>query len=198
KPFIYLYGLKSGYLNGAPFRADTIIDPAKSAIAHRYNTGGAARPRVQLARSDNGAAVAIAQEFGISRVRQFVEKITGTNPVESELLAIGAGKGSEVSPLQLAAAYTIFANNGLRVLPKAILAAYYSEDKLKISEEKTVRVIDAGPSYIVTRMLQSAIGDGPDGQYGTARMARKLSGLESVELAGKTGTSDSDLWFVGF
>src|SRR5437899_5577386 len=47
-------------------------------------------------------------------------------------------------------------------------------------------------------MLQSAIGDGPDGQYGTAKIARKLSGLESVELAGKTGTGDNDLWFVGF
>src|SRR5947208_3510923 len=124
KPFIYLYGLKSGYLNGAPFRADTIIDPAKSAIAQRYNTGGAARPRVQLARSDNGATVAIAQEFGISRVRQFVAKITGTNPVESEMIAIGAGKGIELSPLQLAQAYTIFPNNGMKVAPRAIWAAY--------------------------------------------------------------------------
>jgi len=48
-------------------------------------------------------------------------------------------------------------------------------------------------------MLQSVIGDGPDGQYGTARTARKLSLLDSTTaLAGKTGTGDNDLWFVGF
>lgn len=48
-------------------------------------------------------------------------------------------------------------------------------------------------------MLQSVIGDGPDGQYGTARTARKLSLLDSTTaLAGKTGTDDNDLWFVGF
>jgi len=114
------------------------------------------------------------------------------------MVAIGAGKGIELTPLQLAQAYTIFPNNGVRVAPKSIWAAYDNETKLKIPEEKPVRVIDAGPSYIVTRMLQSVIGDGPDGQYGTAKIARQLSGLESVELAGKTGTGDNDLWFVGF
>jgi penicillin-binding protein 1A len=48
-------------------------------------------------------------------------------------------------------------------------------------------------------MLQSVVGDGPHGKYGTARMARNLSGLDStVALAGKTGTGDNDLWFAGF
>ena len=60
-------------------------------------------------------------------------------------------------------------------------------------------MIDTGRSFVVARMLQSVIGDGPDGQYGTARMARKLSGLKSSDaLAGKTGTGDADLWFIGF
>src|SRR5439155_21066466 len=43
------------------------------------------------------------------------------------------------------------------------------------------------------------VDDEPDGQYGTAKMASELSGLDSsVALAGKTGTGDNDLWFVGF
>jgi membrane peptidoglycan carboxypeptidase len=200
KPFVYLYGIKSGYLNGAPFRADTIIDPNRSPAAERYyTTAGIARARVQLARSDNRAAVALGHEFGPARVKEFLAKVLGIDPVATEILAIGAGKGSEVTPLQLASAYTIFANNGMRVSPKALWAAYDNETRLNIPEEKTVRVIDAGPPFVVTRMLQSVIGDGPDGQYGRAKMARQLSGLEaSVALAGKTGTSNSDLWFVGF
>jgi penicillin-binding protein 1B len=185
KPFLYTYGIKSGYLNGAPFRADTVI--------------GSARARIQLARSDNGAAVAIADAFGIPRVREFIRKATGANPVESEMIAIGAGKGIELSPLQLASAYTIFPNNGMKVAPRAIWAAYDNEKKLTIAEEEPVRVIDAGAPFIVTRMLQSVVGDGPDGHYGTARAARTLAGLHStVALAGKTGTGDNDLWFVGF
>src|SRR5947208_7697126 len=87
KPFIYLYGLKSGYLNGAPFRADTIIDPSKSEAAERYSTDGAARARVELARSDNGAAFAIGQEFEIPRVKEFLAKALGIDPVATEILA---------------------------------------------------------------------------------------------------------------
>ena len=42
------------------------------------------------------------------------------------------------------------------------------------------------------------IGDGPNGKYGTAKAARKLPGLDStVALAGKTGTDDHNLWFIG-
>ena len=96
KPFVYLYGINSGSYAGQRFRADTIIDPSGNPTAQRYTTGGAASATVQLARSDNGAAVAIAQEFGISRVRDFIAKVTGANPVASELLAIGAGKGIEL------------------------------------------------------------------------------------------------------
>jgi membrane peptidoglycan carboxypeptidase len=57
---------------------------------------------------------------------------------------------------------------------------------------------DAGAAGVLAQMLHAIIGDGPDGQYGT-EMARKLSGLDaSIPLAGKTGTGDNDLWFVGF
>ena len=199
KPFVYLYGINSGSFDRRPFRADTVIDPAKYPVARRYTTGGPARATVQLARSDNGAAIALAHEFGISHVRDFIAKVTGTNPVASELLAIGAGKGMELSPLQVAQAYTVFPNNGLKVAPKSITEVYDGERKLESNEEKPIRIVDAGPPLMVARMLQGVVGDGPDGQYGTARMVRKLSGLDStVALAGKTGTGDSDLWFVGF
>jgi membrane peptidoglycan carboxypeptidase len=199
KPFVYLYGVQSGSYAGQRFRPDTIIDPARSSAAQRYTTGGAAPATVQLARSDNGAAVAIAEQLGIPRVRDFIAKVTGANPVTSELIAIGAGKGIEITPLQLAAAYTIFPNNGVKVSPNPIAAVYDGEIKIEIPNKKAILVMDAGAPLTVTQMLQAVIGDGPDGQFGTARMARKLSGLDSsVTLAGKTGTGDNDLWFVGY
>jgi penicillin-binding protein 1A len=162
KPFVYLYGIHSGSLYGKPFRADTVIDPSRKPIAERYTTGGAARATVQLARSDNGAAVAIAQEFGIERVRDFIAKVTGANPTASELLAIGAGKGIELSPLQLAAAYTIFTNNGIKSAPNPIAAMYDNDARIKIPEQKSsqarsrngsfARVLRWWPSRLKTKL----------------------------------------------
>jgi len=199
KPFVYLYGINSGSINGRPFGRDTIIDPARVPAAERYTTAGPGRATVQLARSDNGAAVAIAEQFGISRIRDFIAKVTGANPVTSELIAIGAGKGMGLSPLDLAVAYTIFPNNGVKSEPNPISAVYENGTRLTLSKHKPIRLADADAASVVTHMLQNVIGDGPDGQYWTAKMARKLSGLDtSVALAGKTGTGDNDLWFVGF
>lgn len=199
KPFVYLYGINSGSLNGRPFGPDTIIDPTKAPLAQRYTTGGAATATVELARSDNGAAVALASQLGIFRVRDFIANVTGTNPVESELIAIGAGKGMELSPLDLAAAYTIFPNDGMKVPLKAIWGVYDGDQKLAAPETNASRVVDVGAARTVTRMLQSVVGDGPDGRYGTAKTTRQISGLDDgIPLAGKTGTGDNDLWFVGF
>jgi membrane peptidoglycan carboxypeptidase len=134
------------------------------------------------------------------RVKDFIAKVTGANPMASELIAIGAGKGIELTPLQLASAYTVFTNNGVKVATTSIGAVYDGERKLETAAEQANRVnVDAGAALTLTRMLQSVVDDGPDGQYGTARMARKFAGLDSsVALAGKTGTGDADLWFVGF
>lgn len=98
----------------------------------------------------------------------------------------------------MASAYTIFADNGVKALSKPFSAIYDNEGQAKIPDDKPVPVVDPGAAFIVTQMLRSTIGDGADGQYGTAKIARKLSGLESADLAGKTGTGDNDLWFVGF
>jgi membrane peptidoglycan carboxypeptidase len=198
KPFLYLCAVTSG-LNGRPFGPDTIIDPANSPAAQRYSTGGAASAVVQLARSDNGAAVTIVSKLGISLARNCIANLTGTNPAETELIAIGAGKGMELSPLDLAAAYTVFPNNGVKVAPTPIRAI---DDGVstEASEAQMVRIVRPGAPLVVARMLQAVVGHGPEGQYGTARMVRKISGLDAtVPLAGKTGTAgDNDLWFVGF
>jgi membrane peptidoglycan carboxypeptidase len=197
KPFLYLCTVMSG-LNGRPFGPETSIDPVESPAEQRYSTGGAASATVQLARSDNGAAVAIAKKLGIPRSRNCFAKLTGANPVESELVAIGAGKGMELSPLELAVAYTIFANHGIKVMPNPI-SAIYDNEKVKLSNRKSVQVVKPSAADTVTQMLRAVIGDGADGRYGTGRVARKVAELDStVPLAGKTGTAgDTDLWFVG-
>ncbi len=147
-----------------------------------------------------GAAVALASQLGIARVRDFIAKVTGANSVATEQIAIGAGKGIELSPLDLAAAYTIFPNHGIKTAPTPMRAVYDNETQVKLAERKSLKVVNPGAADTVACMLQAVIGDGPAGRYGTARVARKLPGLDSsMPLAGKTGTAgDTDLWFVGF
>jgi membrane peptidoglycan carboxypeptidase len=116
KPFLYGLALASGQHNG-PFTAATIIDPRHEGIAAGFrpssHVGAPSRARVLLARSDNGGAVALLNTVGVDQFRQFVQALTGALPGSSGMIAIGGGAGSELSPLQLARAYSIFPNNGL-------------------------------------------------------------------------------------
>jgi penicillin-binding protein 1B len=99
----------------------------------------------------------------------------------------------EVTPLQLAGAYTVFPNAGLRAEPLGIAAVLSSSgQRLERNSIKVDRVVSEATAFLVTYLLQGVI------ERGTASSARKL-GLKGP-LAGKTGTTDNyrDSWFVGY
>ncbi|HEV7397312.1 MAG TPA: transglycosylase domain-containing protein [Pyrinomonadaceae bacterium] len=203
KPFLYALGLASGQ-NPGPFTAATIIDPRREGIAENFrptsHVGGPSRARVLLARSDNGAGVAVLNMVGIDRFRQFIQALTGSSPGSTGMIAIGGGAGSEFSPLQLARAYAIFPNQGLMPSLTPFAAAFREGNPLKINETSPARMLDPGAAFVTAEMCRSVVGWGPDGNAGTAKNAPRLAGLESsVNVAGKTGTGQtSDVWFVGF
>ena len=103
-------------------------------------------------------------------------------------LALGS---SEVTLLDLAAAYGVFANQGLRVEPRFIIRITDSQGNL-IDENmpKTEQVISPETAYLITSMLQSVI------DHGTGRRAKDLG----RPAAGKTGTTNdmNDAWFIGY
>jgi penicillin-binding protein 1B len=203
KPFIYLKAIERGRHNG-PFTAATIIDPANDPVDDyrpRGHVGPPARVRTLLARSDNGAAVVAAHDARLVDVRSFIYQLTGSRSDKvTGMLAIGGSAGSEVSPLSLASAYTIFPNNGLKLNETPFAAVYQNGVKLDIARPALTRAVDAGCSFVLTQMMRSVVGHGPDGRYGTARHAMQLAGLPARhEVSGKTGTGEvSDFWFVGF
>ena len=96
-------------------------------------------------------------------------------------------------PLELTAAYAVFANGGLRTKPINI---QYVEDRngeiLIESQVQRERVLDENVAYLVTHLLEGVI------QNGTGRRVR-LMGL-TRPAAGKTGTTNdfTDAWFVGY
>lgn len=96
----------------------------------------------------------------------------------------------EVSPLELASAYTAFANEGIQSRPLAILRVEDSSGNiLEEYRPQQKQVISPSTAFLVTDMLRSVVENGT-GQ--NARLARPV--------AGKTGTTEkgTDLWFAGY
>ena len=105
-------------------------------------------------------------------------------------MALGA---FETSPLEIAAAYAVFANSGVRVEPNAIVGVQTSDGTvLDRKETPLTPALPADAVFLVNSMMRGAV------DRGTASGAR-AGGIKGV-LAGKTGTTNDyrDAWFVGF
>jgi penicillin-binding protein 1A len=109
-------------------------------------------------------------------------------------MALGAGS---VTPLEMAAAYSVFANGGYQVQPQLIQRVTDSQGRVLQEArpqvlDETARVIDARNAFVMNSMLQEVT------RSGTAARAQQL--LKRPDLYGKTGTTNDsmDAWFAGF
>ena len=105
-------------------------------------------------------------------------------------VALGA---FEVSPLEIASAYSVFANSGVRVEPIAIVGVLTSDGRVLDRKETPLSpALPADAVFLVDSLMRGAV------DRGTASGAR-AGGVKGV-LAGKTGTTNDyrDCWFVGF
>nr|MBA2564792.1 PBP1A family penicillin-binding protein [Gemmatimonadota bacterium] len=148
--------------------------------------------REALTRSINVATVKLQQEIGTGTVLQYARESGLTTPLPSvPSLGIGAG---EVIPIEVAAAYTVYPNLGVRVEPEPILRI---EDRngrvLRSFEPKRRRVLEEKAAYIMLSILSDVV------ERGTARFGVRGKGFKAA-AAGKTGTTNesTDSWFVGF
>jgi penicillin-binding protein 1A len=156
-------------------------------------SGGMTTLRDALAHSLNQVTVRLAYEFlSPSEIISYARRMGISSPMQPNLsIALGT---SEVSPLELARAYTTFANNGvwsdvlpvLRVLDKNghVIAEHQPSSHFGL---------DPATNYVMVTMLKDVI------DRGTGIAARARYGLD-IEVAGKTGTTQSqrDAWFAGF
>lgn len=199
KPFVYLAALAQGQHKGEPFTAATILDPHNDDVDNyrpQNHVGDPACVRALLARSDNGAAVIAAHDAGLSSVRELIRKATGAYSEElTGMLAIGGSAGTEVSTLEMAEGYSLFAGAGVKVCSTPLGAVYRDGIKLNLPNGDPVRIADSGPAYVVMQMMRSVLRPG-----GTASGALSMAGLSSdAQVSAKTGTGQvADLWFVGF
>ncbi len=190
KPFVYLAGVEHG-LTPETVREDgplNIKGWTPENYSHEYF--GPVTLTKALSLSLNTVAVRVGMEVGPKTVATTARRLG----VQSELqanasLALGT---SEVTPLELVAAYAPFANGGSRVQPYVIARVKSAAGKTLYQRKAppSARVVD--PEYVAMMnvMMQETL------LTGTARKAE----LPGWQAAGKTGTSQDfrDAWFIGY
>lgn len=142
--------------------------------------------REAMVRSLNVVAVDAALRVGLGNVSEMAERMGLEQAHGYPSLALGT---SEATPLDIASAYTTFANDGTRVEPLAIRAVRVSGEAATPTVAAKTRVLSPQMAYVVTETLTEVAN------RGTAARIRSLG--YKGPAAGKTGTS-RDAWFVGY
>jgi len=195
KPIVYAYAIEQGFTQNtmildAPvvFRGmDRDNDWRPENFSKKYL--GEITLRKALAISQNIPAVRLIERLGPQSVIQFAHRLGIESNLEPNLsLALGT---SEVSLLNLTAAYAVFPRGGEWIEPFAILEVTDHRERIIWSARPLKRlVMSREGAAIITNMLEGVVREG------TARQARTLPG----PIAGKTGTTDNynDALFIGF
>jgi penicillin-binding protein 1A len=217
KPFIYAAALAKGY---SP--ATTVLDEPIEIENNKnnwkpenygHNYSGSMRLRTALAKSKNLVSIRLLQEIGLGHALNYAKKFGFKKKTLPANLTLTLGTGS-ATPLEMATAYSSFANGGFKVDsyfirkiinrdgeeiynadPVAVCASNCkpNSELLKNSMKNPAkRIMKPYVNYQINSMLRSVA------QVGTAARASAMLGRQ--DLAGKTGTTDDqkDAWFCGF
>jgi penicillin-binding protein 1B len=144
--------------------------------------------RSALERSLNLATLRVAERIGFDRVAALARRMGINGEVRGyPSVALGA---FEVTPLELAGAYTAFANGGTRSEPHGLLRVVAADgSELRTYEYESRVVLRPEVAYLITSLMEGVINRGT----GAGVRARGFT----LPAAGKTGTS-RDGWFAGY
>jgi len=193
KPIIYAAAFEKGY------SPETLIMDKPFAV--RNNDGSKWKPenndkkyygpttlRDGLVFSRNIVTIKLLQKTGIKPVIKLAKTMGIHSSLEPELtLALGA---SNVSLLEITAAYTTFANNGIYHDPVCITSVKDKNGRVKPWQQaKPRRALSSKTSELINSLLSEVI---------TRGTGQKAKGVRNA--AGKTGTTDNnmDAWFIGY
>jgi penicillin-binding protein 1A len=193
KPIIYLTALNEGMRPDMMLRDQPLSYTDSTGQLwqpHNYNNEyhGDVTMRKALELSLNTATVRLLEKVGVSNVIALAKSLHITSNFSPNLsLALGS---TEVSPIELAAAYATIAREGRYIAPTAIrnVLTNQGEDLHQVTQEEQVLPVET--TYTLIDMMKGVINRGT---------AAKAAGMP-YNLAGKTGTTNDfrDAWFVGF
>ncbi|MBI2509663.1 MAG: penicillin-binding protein, partial [Betaproteobacteria bacterium] len=203
KPFIYSAALEKGFtaatiINDAPLTFTAAQTGSEPWEPKNYDGKfeGPMRLRTGLVKSKNLVSVRILQAISPQYAQDYIARFGFDPKLHPPYLTMALGAGN-VTPLQMAAAYSIFANGGYRVTPYFIERVedargnVLQEAKPAAAGAAAERVIDERNAFIMSSIMRDVV------RMGTGARAMKLG---RNDLAGKTGTTNEfvDAWFCGF
>jgi penicillin-binding protein 1B len=144
--------------------------------------------RYALMRSDNNATIGLAAMVGFDRVAALARDAGVKSARGTPSVAIGT---YAATPLDMAGAYTVFANNGLHLEPWMLASVRTpSGDVVEDYTPASRQVLDPRVSFLTTSMMEDVLRG-----EGSGAGVRNMGFVSPA--AGKTGTSH-DAWFAGF
>jgi penicillin-binding protein 1A len=202
KPFLYATAFEHGVM------PETVVDDlplqATDGGAPNWNPGnsdgafdGPMTVRDGLVRSKNLVSIRVLHRIGLAAARDGIARFGFDMNRQPSDLTLALGTGS-VTPLEMAAAYGVFANGGHRVAPVLIERIVAADGSVLFEAppapplDGATRVLPARTVFLANSLLQDVTA------RGTA--ARAQATLQRPDLYGKTGTTNDavDAWFAGW
>ncbi len=195
KPIIYAAAIDKGYtpatiiIDSPIVFKDTERDFRWKPKNYKEKFYGPTLLSVALAKSRNVVTIKILQDIGIDYIIDYAQRLGITSKLSRDLsIALGS---SGVSLLELANAYSVFANFGYHIDPVFITKILDRDGKvLEEANPRQEKVIDKSTAFLMTSLLERVV------TQGTGRRVRALE----RPVAGKTGTTNNlyDAWFMGY
>jgi penicillin-binding protein 1B len=199
KPFVYAAAMNTAIDGSNPVYTPASILPDEPSTFsygdqiyeprnYKEEYHGDVTARYALAMSLNNATVKMAEEVGYDKVVDLAKAAGITSVKATPAMALGA---YDATPMDMAAAYTVFSNNGMRLSPVMVKSVRSAEgDPVMSFSPETRQVLDPRVAYVMTDMLEGVINNG------MGFTAVRGHGFQAP-AAGKTGTSH-DGWFAGY
>ena len=203
KPFIYSAALEKGFtpttmVNDAPLFFDAGTTGGQPWEPKNYDGKfeGQMPLHTALAKSKNMVSIRLLQAVGTQSAQNWIKNFGFEPERHPPYLTMALGAGS-VTPMQMATAYSVFANGGYRVNPWLINRITDQRGRVLLQAPtptltEATRTIPARNAFVMRRLLQEVA------RSGTAAKAQAM--LKRTDLYGKTGTTNDsiDTWFAGF
>jgi penicillin-binding protein 1A len=203
KPFIYSASLERGLspstmINDAPISFDAGQTGGQAWEPKNYDGKyeGPMSMRRGLTKSKNMISIRILHKIGAKYGQEYATRFGFEAERNPPYLTLALGAGA-VTPLQMAGAYSVFANGGYKITPYLISKVTDANGKVlsqaapdRSGDEKN-RVIDERNAFLMDSMMKDVV------RFGTATKALIL---KRPDIAGKTGTTNDsiDAWFAGY
>jgi len=199
KPFVYAAAMNTAVAGGTRTLtpASIVVDEPTTFEfdGQEYTPGnfehefyGPVTLRKALAKSLNVATIKVAEMVGYNTVVNLAHRAGISEDVKATpAMAIGS---YDATPMEMAGAWTIFANHGVHVQPSFVSLVKEPNGKVLLDQKPVAKpVLDPRVDYLVVNMLEEVM------RTGTAAGVRARG--FTAPAAGKTGTSH-DGWFAGF